>query len=207
MEELLEVVMRLAANLAHGLLLSFFATTALAQEIRVPPIEIGGQLTVLGALGEGLQTRTLLGPRVTVNLSQRNALEMSADVMTRSFDRRRFDGVYFLQYKRLLSPRSAADRNTAFATVGTGGYFFHSRVGERHQQRVDGSVVVFPARTHAKLSSTRMATFTVGLEHRLNEKLAARIEGGGLALLDQNGYLGFRLLGGVSIPIGGYRAR
>ena len=90
--------------------------------------------------------------------------------MTRSFDRRHLDGVYFLQYKRLLSPRSAADRNTAFATVGTGGYFFHSRIGERHQPRPDGSVVVFPARTHAKLSSTRMATFSVGLEHRLNER-------------------------------------
>jgi len=199
--------MRLAANLVHGLLLSFFATTALAQEVRVPPIEIGGQLTGLGALGEGLHMRALVGPRVTVNLSQRNALEVSADVMTPSFDRRRLDGVYFLQYKRLFSPRSGVNRNTAFATVGTGGYFFHSRVGERHQQRVDGSVVVFPARTHAKLSSARMATFSVGLEHRLNERIAARLEGGGLALLDQNGYIGFRLLGGVSIPIGGYRGR
>ena len=199
--------MRLAANLVHGLLLSLSTTTVLAQDIRVPPIEIGGQLTALGALGEGLHILALVGPRVTVNLSQRNALEISADVMTRSFDRRHLDGVYFLQYKRLLSLRSAVNRNTAFATVGTGGYFFHSRIGERHQPRLDGSVVVFPARTHAKLSSTRMATFAVGLEHRLNERLAARIEGGGLALLDQNGFIGFRLLGGVSIPIGGYRAR
>ena len=195
--------MRLAANLVHGLLLSFSATTALAQEIRVPLIEIGGQVTTLGALGEGLQMRALVGPRVTINLSHRNALEISADVMTRSFDRRRLDGVYFLQYKRLLSPRSVVNRNTAFATVGTGGYFFYSRVGERHQPRLDRSVVVFPPRTHAKLSSTRMATFSVGLEHRLNERIAARLEGGGLALLDQNGYIGFRLLGGVSMSIGG----
>jgi hypothetical protein len=198
--------MRLAANLVHGLLLSFSATTALAQEIRVPPIEIGGQLTALGAVGEGLHMRALLGPRVTVNLSQRNSFEVSVDVMTPSFDRRRVDGVYFLQYKRLLGPRSTANRNSVFATVGTGGYFFHSRVGERHQQRVDGSVVVFPARTHAKLSATRMATCSVGVEHRLNERFAARVEGGALALLDQDGYIGFRLLGSVSIPIGGYRA-
>jgi len=199
--------MRLAANLVHGLLLSFSATTALAQEIRVPPIEIGGQLTALGAVGEGLHIWALLGPRVTVNLSQRHALEASADVMVPSFDRRRFDGSYFLQYKRVLHARSAFDANSIFMTVGTGGYFFRSRVGERHQQRVDGSTVVFPARTHAKLSSTRMATFSVGLEHRLNERIAARLEGGGLALLDQNGYIGFRVLGGVSIPIGRYRAR
>jgi hypothetical protein len=72
--------MRLAANLVHGLLLSFLATTALAQEIGVPPVEIGGQLTALGALGEGLHMRALVGPRITVNLSQRNALEVSADV-------------------------------------------------------------------------------------------------------------------------------
>jgi hypothetical protein len=190
-----------------SLLLPLSATTVLAQEIRVPPVEFGGQLTALGALGEGLHMRAMVGPRVTVNLSQRNSFEVLVDVMTPSFDRRRVDGVYFLQYKRLLSPRSAVNRNTAFATVGTGGYFFHSRFGERHQPRLDGSVVVFPARTHAKLSSTRMATFSVGLEHRLNERIAARIEGGGLALLDQNGYIGFRLLGGVSIPIGGYHAR
>jgi hypothetical protein len=52
-----------------------------------------------------------------------------------------------------------------------------------------------------------MATFSVGLEHRLNERIAARLEGGGLAMLDQDGYIGFRLLAGISMPIGGYRAR
>ena len=81
--------MRLAANLVRGLLLSFSATTALAQEIHLPPIEVGGQLTALGALGEGLHMLALVGPRVTVNLSHRNALEISADVMIPSFDRRR----------------------------------------------------------------------------------------------------------------------
>jgi hypothetical protein len=190
----------------HGLLLSLSATTALAQEINVAPIEIGGQLTALGALGDGLHMRATVGPRLTVNLSERNALEASADVMVPSFNGR-LDGSYSLQYKRLFSARSAVDANTAFMTVGTGGYFFRNRVGERHQLRPDASVVVFPARTHAKLSSARMATFSVGLEHRLNERLAARVEGGGVALLDQNGFIGFRLVGGISIPIGGYRAR
>jgi hypothetical protein len=199
--------MRLVANLVHGLLLSVSATAALAQEIRVPPVEVGGQLAALGAFGEGLHMRAMVGPRVTVNLSQRNALEVSADVMVPSFDRGRIDGSYFLQYKRMLRARSAINANNIFMTVGTGGYFFHRRIGERHQPRVDGSVVVFPARTHAKLSPTRMATFSVGLEHRLNERFAARLEGGGLALLDQNGYIGFRLLAGLAVPIGGYRAR
>ena len=197
--------MRLVTHLLF--LLSLPATTALAQEIRVPPIEIGGQVTALGALGEGLHMRALTGPRLTVNLSQRNAVEVSADVMVPSYDRGRLDGLYFLQYKRLLHPRSAVNANTIYMTVGTGGYFFHRRVGERHQPRVDGSVVVFPARTESTLSPTRIATFSVGLEHRLSETFAARVEAGGVGLLDQDGFLGFRLLAGVSIPIGGFHDR
>jgi hypothetical protein len=70
---------RLAANLLNGLLLSLSATTAPAQEIRVPPIESGGQVTAFGALGEGLYMRPLVGPRVTVNMSQRNYVYFEGD--------------------------------------------------------------------------------------------------------------------------------
>ena len=193
------------ASVVGGLLL-LYSLTAAAQEVRVPPVELGGQLTGIGALGEGLHMLAMVGPRVTINLSQRNALELSGDVMWPSGGQR-LDGLYFVQYKRTLNARSESDRNTAFITTGTGGYFFTSRIGERHQRRVDGSVVVFPARTHSKLSAMRLATFNLGLEHRLNKRLSARVEGGALALLDQNGFIGFRLMGSMSMPIGGYRAR
>jgi hypothetical protein len=173
----------------------------------VPHVEVGGRVTALGAFGEGLHMRAMLGPLVTLNLSQRDALEVASDVMVATGTRGRIDGLYFLQYRRMLNARTPASPNTMFVTLGTGGYFFHSRIGERRLQRVDGSVVVFPGSTHAKLSPTRMATFNIGLEHRLNERIAARFEAGGLGLFDQDGYVGFRLLAGIAVPIGGYDAR
>ena len=199
--------MRLAPTCAiGGLLLLLWSSDTPAQELRAPVMEIGGQLTALGAIGEGLHMRPLLGPRLIINLTQRNAVELSGDVMGPS-GRRQLDGLYFVLYKRLLSRRSEWNPNTLFFTIGSGGYFFSSSVEERRQPRLDGSIVVFPARTHSTLSPLRNASVNFGLEHRLNDRVAARVEAGGLAVLDQDGYIGFRLIGGVSIPIGGYHAR
>src|SRR5688572_15285249 len=113
------------ASVVAGLLLLSPSDPATAQEVRVPPFELGGQLTGLGALGEGLHVRAMLGPRVIINLSQRNALELSGDVMG-PFGGKRLDGLYFVQYKRMLYARFEGNRNTVFITTGTGGYFFTS---------------------------------------------------------------------------------
>ena len=80
--------MRLAPTCAiGGLLLLFWSPATPAQELHAPVMEIGGQLTALGAIGEGLHMRPLLGPRLTINLTQRNAVELSGDVMGASATR------------------------------------------------------------------------------------------------------------------------
>ena len=179
-------------------------TTAGAQGLQVPRVEVGGELGLLGAFGACLCYPSF-GPRLTVNISQQNAVELSIDTLAPSAPSAY--GLYFLQFKR--TPRRPANWNgiTPFYTAGTGGYYEHGSVPEYRLTRQDGSVVVYPKHSTGELSRLSIVSVGGGVERGLSRYASIRLEGNAFAVLENDaGGFAFRVLAGVSVPIGGYRA-
>ena len=186
------------------LILVLSSTIAGAQALQVPRIEVGGQVGWIGAIGECFCILPIVGPRLTVNISQQNAVELSIETLTPAAPRAY--GLYFLQFRRTPSRPSTWSGITPFYTVGTGGYYEHGRVPEYRQTRADGSVVIHPAHSTGELSRLNIASVGGGLERGLSRYASIRLEGSAFAVLDNGGFLAYRVLAGVSVPIGGYRA-
>jgi hypothetical protein len=79
-------------------------------------------------------------------------------------------------------------------------------VPEYREKRPDGSVVIHPAHSTGELSGLNVASVGGGLERGLSRYASIRLEGSAFAVLDKEGFLAYRVLAGVSVPIGGYRA-
>jgi hypothetical protein len=176
-----------------------------AQTLHAPPVEIGGQTGLIGVIAEGF-IRPIVGPRLTFNISQQNAVELAADTLVPTQGPGIY-GLYFVQYKRTTRRPSDWCGIRPFFTVGTGGYYSYRKISELRLPRPDGSVVVYPAHSSGELSRLAVAAFGGGFERGLNRYASFRLEGSGFAPLHSEGYLGFRVLAGISVPIGGYRVR
>jgi hypothetical protein len=179
-------------------------TTAGAQGFQVPVVEFGGQVGWIGAIGECFCALPIVGPRLTVNISQQNAVELSVETLTPTAPRAY--GLYFLQFRRTPRRPSNWSGMTPFYTVGTGGYYDYDKVPEYRQTRPDGSVVIHPAHSNGELSRLNIASVGGGLERGLSRYASIRLEGSAFVVLDNDGFLAYRVLAGVSVPIGGYRA-
>jgi hypothetical protein len=183
-------------------------TIAGAQALQVPRVEVGGEGGMIVAIAEGAFFRPLVGPRLTFNISQRDAVELAADTIV-PYEYGTY-GFYFLQYKRTArrTTRRLSDWSglSPFFTLGTGGYYYYRKNPERRLSRSDGSVVVYPASSYGELSRLNVLTIGGGFEQGLNRHASIRVEGSGFMSVQQDGFLAFRMLAGVSIPIGGYRA-
>jgi hypothetical protein len=177
---------------------------ARAQALQVPSIEVGGQAGMVGAFADGVFVRPIAGPRVTVNISQQHAIELAADTLLS--DGHGIYGLYFLQYKHTTRRPRDFRGIRPFITAGTGGYYAYERVAEWRSLRPDGSVLVYPARSTGELSRLALAAFGGGFERGLSRYASFRLEGTGFLVVDSDGFLGFRVLAGISVPIGGYRA-
>jgi hypothetical protein len=205
----MEVSVRLIFRFGAALLVfSLSSATAGAQALQVPRVEIGGEGGMIVAFAEGAFFRPLVGPRLTFNISQRDAVELAADTVLPS--EYGTYGFYFLQYKRTTrrTTRRLSDWSglSPFFTVGTGGYYSYRRSPERRLPRADGAVVVYPASSYGELSRLNIATVGGGFEQGLNRHASFRVEGTGFIAIHKEGFLAFRILAGVSVPIGGYRA-
>jgi hypothetical protein len=202
----MEASMKLCLLSAVTLLIhSANPTAAGAQAIQVPRFEVGGEGGLLGAIGEGLYLQPIVGPRLTFNMSGRDAVELAAHAWLPN-EFYTVYGFYLLQYKRTARRPSDWNGTRPFFTVGTGGYYSYIKSPERRLPRADGSVVVYPASSHGELSGLNLATVGGGFEQRLNRHAAFRFEASGLLAMHDDGFLGFRILAGVSVPIGGYGA-
>jgi hypothetical protein len=186
------------------LILVLSSTAARAQTLQVPRVEVGGQVGWIGAIAECFCVLPIVGPRLTVNISQQNAVELSVETLTPGAPRAY--GLYFLQFKRIPRRPSHWSSVTPFYTVGTGGYYEHHKVREYRQTRADGSVVIYPAHSTGELSGLLMASTGGGFERGLNRHASFRFEGSIFAVLDNDGFLAYRVLAGLSVPIGGYGA-
>ena len=182
-----------------------FSGPAGAQTLLVPRVEVGGEFGILEAVGPGLYLRPTAGPRLTFHISQQDALELTAD--TQFFDRSSFHyGLYFLQYRRTTKRPSDWSGIRPFYTVGTGGYYIYRNVPERRDTRLDGAVVIYPAHATGALSGFNSVIFGGGFERSLNHHASFRLEGSGFVAGSDYGCLCIRILAGVSVPIGEYRA-
>jgi hypothetical protein len=187
------------------LILALNPTAVGAQALEVPRVEVGGQAGWLGAIAECFCALPTLGPRVTFNISPQNAIELSAETLVPSSPGTY--GLYFLQYKRTTRRPSHWSGIRPFYTAGTGGYYTHQKVPEYRQTRPDGSVVIYRAHSTGELSRLNLATFGGGFERSLNRHASFRLEVSGFAVLDNDdGFLAYRVLAGISVPIGGYGA-
>jgi hypothetical protein len=190
------------------LILSLNPTTAGAQAFHVPRVEIGGNVGMLVAIAEGAFLRPIVGPRLTFNISQRDAVELAADTLV-PYEYGIY-GLYFLQYKRTTRRTTRRQSDWAglnpFFAAGTGGHYSYRKSPERRLPRVDGSVVVYPASSYGELSRLNIATVGGGFEQGLNRHASFRFEGSAFFAMRDEGFLGFRILAGVSVPIGGYGA-
>jgi hypothetical protein len=175
-----------------------------AQTFEVPRVEVGGHAGWIGAVGECLCALPIVGPRVTINLSQQNAVEVLVGTLTPASPATY--GFYFVQYKHTARRSSGQAAIRPFYTAGTGGYYNHRRIPEGRETRPDGSVVIYPAHSTGEVSRLNIATFGGGIERDLSRYASLRLEGGAFTVLDSDeGFLAYRVLAGISVPIGGYR--
>ena len=178
------------------------AGAAGAQTLQVPRVEVGAEGGMVGAIAEGLHLRPTGGPRLTLNISQRDAIELAADTLFLGSGS--IYGLYFLQYKRTTRRPSDWSGIRPFYTAGTGGYYTYQKVPERRETRLDGAILIYPAHSTGELSGFHLAAFGGGFERTLSDHASFRLEASGFAALHEDGFLGFRVLAGVSVPIGGY---
>jgi hypothetical protein len=175
-----------------------------AQTLRIPLVEVGGEGGLLGAVAEGLYLNPIVGPRLTFNLTQRDAIELAMDTLV-PYEYGTY-GFYIFQYKRTTRRPPDWSGIRPFFTAGTGGSYYYRKIPERRLGRPDGSVAVYPAHATGWLSRLSVAAVGGGFERGLNRHVSFRLEGGGILVLHNDGFLGFRVLAGVSVPIGGYGA-
>ncbi len=65
---------------------------------------------------------------------------------------------------------------------------------------------MYPTHSTGEVSCLNIMAVGGGFERRLNRHASFRLEGSGFLAMYDDGFLGFRTLAGVSVPIGGYRA-
>ena len=159
----------------------------------------GGAVVIGGDSGGVL----LVGPRLTFNLTPRDAIELVTDVIAPVEDAGLY-GLYFLQYKRGLGDR-APQRNQLFVTVSAGGSFEYERIREYRTERPDLSVFVSPAYTEASLSTPVFGAVGICFERVLKRFVSIRSDVQALGF--SGGFIAIRGAVGVSVPIGGYRER
>src|SRR5918996_545494 len=121
--------------MAHALFALFVltASAARAQVQSLPRFEIGAQGgAIVFAAGDGA---LLLngGPRVTLNISRRDAVELLADFLVKTEHSGAF-GLYLIQYKRVLREGDRR-RRTIFVTGSTAGTFRYHRRREWREDR------------------------------------------------------------------------
>jgi len=172
-------------------------------QVRPPRLEVGMGGGAVAALGGDAALILVLGPRLTFNATPRDALEVVAELAGTGENSGLF-GVYLIQYKRVLRPH-AKPASAIFLTAGTGGDFQYDRVEEYRSGRPDGSVLVEPAYTNAFLSRPFFVAIGIGFERVLARYAALR---GDLQILAfEFKSVGLRGTLGITVPIGGYRAR
>ncbi len=179
------------------------ASPARGQEVRAPHLEIGGNVAGLVAFGfeDGSAVVGGGGPRVTINVTPRLAIDLSAEVIGGTAS----PGTTALYQSQLEFPikRSPDGKRTLSLTVGAAGIAYYRRAPEFRRPRLDGSTVVYPAYRTFQVS----APWTVAIGVARQEVVGRHVSTC-FALQTYLGSLGglaVRASVGVSFGVGGYR--
>ena len=148
--------------MASALLASFVLTASAARaQVHSPPrFEIGAHGgAIVFAAGDGA---LLLngGPRLTLNMSRRDAVEVLADFLVGTEHSGLF-GLYLIRYKRVLR-EGERGRSTIFVTGSTAGTFHYDRRREWREDRPDGATIVHPAYTQHRSKARRLLEVASG---------------------------------------------
>src|SRR5688572_16046808 len=176
---------------------------ARAQDLHVPRVEVGGNLSgVLTAFFEGEGPFMLLGggPRLTLNVNRRAAVELLADAIGPKMNSQR-TGLWLAQVK--LPFMTSRGGGTLSVTLGALGLVSYRNYGEVRKSRADGSILVHPG--YRRFQATPLNNLAVGITR---EEAVARHVGGSLAahvLLGPGTGFSVRLAAGLSFGPGGYR--
>jgi hypothetical protein len=182
---------------------TLFGRPVRAQDLHVPRVEIGGNLSgVLTAFSGGEGPFMLLGggPRLTANLSPRVSLEFLGDIVVPEVNSGH-TGFYLAQVK--LPFMTTGGGGTLSFTIGASGIFSYQHFGEVRKPRPDGSTVVHPG--YDRFRATPLNNIALGLTR---EEAISRHVGGSLAvqaLLGPSTGFSVRLAAGISFGPGGYR--
>jgi hypothetical protein len=179
------------------------ASPARGQEVRAPHLEIGGNVAGLVAFGfeDGSGVVGGGGPRVTINLTPRLAIDLSAGIIGPAGS----PGTTALYQSQLEFPiqRSADGKRTISVTAGAAGLAWYRRAPEHRLPRLDGSTVVYPG--YRTFRVTAPTTVAIGVARK---EVVSRHVSTCLALQTYLGSLGgiaVRASFGVSFGVGGYR--
>lgn len=196
-----------------GLLFLAIAARSEAQPSTAPDtshpatVELGGNFTGLFAAGAAAGA---YGPTITLNLSDRTALQLRADV---SFQRQEHSwsvgGVYSALFKYTFADRSGA---RSFVLVGFGGgidghhgsaYSYTTpaytyRVGNTTRTVAESTRDV-PAYSRFDVSGPLIGVLGIGSDFRLARRLSMHVQGD----VGITGYgVGVRASAGFSVPVG-----
>lgn len=179
------------------------ASPARGQDLSPPRLEIGGN--IIGVVPiffeDGPAVFGGAGPRVTLNLTPRLAVDLLAEVIGPAES----SGQYALYQTQLALPirRSPDGKRTLSFTVGAAGSAWYRHAPEFRSPRLDGSMVVSPAYRTFRVS--RPNTVAIGVAR---QEVVGRHVSTCFALQTYLGSLaGFalRASAGVSFGVGGYR--
>jgi len=178
------------------------ATPARAQDLRTPRLEIGATFSGIVPLvttdGPGIVGG--VGPRVTVNVSPRFALEGLADVLG---GLESYGTTVLYQSQLKYAVRKAREGPVLSFTVGAAGLAWYDRVHETRVTRPDRSIAVYPGSRRFRVNPPY--TFSAGLAR---EQVFGRHTSSCLAVQGYVGELGgvaLRASLGLSFGIGGDR--
>ena len=172
--------MKLILPLGTALVMLSLHGVARAQTLQVPSVEIGGQVGLVGAIAEGVHTRPIVGPRLTLNISRQHAIELAAETLVPDAGLE-FTGCTFFN----TSTRPGARPIGRHSTVLHGRnrrLLLLPKIPEQRVPRPDGSVVVYPAHSTGELSRLTVVAFGGGFERGLNRYASFRLEGSGFVV-------------------------
>jgi len=175
---------------------------AAAQTLTVQPrVEVGGGFRLLIDSNGVLKG---LGPRVTVNVNDRIAVESGFEIdenRSRNFSSL-LGGTHVTQIKYAVRPGDATHARV-FVTGGLLGFFSHEHFYGLQYTRYDGIVESLPSRTFNTLANRLTPTVGVGVERSLGREIGVRADV--LAGHAADGGVLLRATFGVTFPIGHYR--
>jgi hypothetical protein len=139
-------------------------TPARAEDVIPPRFEIGGNISGIVPIvfADGPVVVAGGGPRVTVNVTPRLAIDLLAEVIG-PFESSGTMALYQTQFKLPIG-RSPDGKRTVSFTVGAAGTGWYQRAPETRIPRLDGSTVVYPAYRRFQLSAPNTAAIGVARE-------------------------------------------